>query len=40
VVGGHDHERLVVQLLGLQPLDNLADQPVGVGQLQQVALLA
>jgi hypothetical protein len=39
VVGRHDDQRLVVQTGRPQPREQLPEQPVGVLELQQVALL-
>jgi hypothetical protein len=40
VVGGHDDQRLIVQSHRAQPRDQPAYEPIGVAQLQHVALLS
>jgi hypothetical protein len=39
VVGGHDHERVFVQPKPAQPRNELAEQPIGQPQLEQVPLV-
>jgi hypothetical protein len=39
VVGPHDDQRPVPHALGLELVDHLPDQPVGVGHLEQVLLV-